>query len=96
MGWNQLTLTQPDMPLWNDIKTGDWVYFVHSYYAEPTDAAVIAATVTHGSQTVAAAIAKDNVMAMQYHPEKSAPAGLTMLSNFVQLVNTQKKAALAT
>jgi glutamine amidotransferase len=96
MGWNQLTLTQPDIPLWNTIQTGDWVYFVHSYYAEPQDPAVTAATVTHGTQTVAAAIAQDNVMAMQYHPEKSAPAGLKMLANFVELVNAQKKEALAT
>jgi glutamine amidotransferase len=90
MGWNQLTLTQPAMPLWQGIQTGDWVYFVHSYYADPADPTVIAATTTHGQQTVTAAIAKDNIMAMQYHPEKSAPAGLTMLANFVNLVNAQK------
>lgn len=96
MGWNQLTLTQSAMPLWDDIENRDWVYFVHSYYAEPQDPAVIAATVTHGTQTVTAAIARDNVMAMQYHPEKSAPAGLKMLANFVKLVNTQQKAALTT
>lgn len=89
MGWNQLTLTQPQMPLWQGIHTGDWVYFVHSYYADPADAAVIAANTTHGQQTVTAAIAKDNIMAMQYHPEKSAPAGLTMLSNFVNWVQTR-------
>ena len=90
MGWNQLALTQPDRPLWQGIQTGDWVYFVHSYYADPTDPTVIAATTTHGQQTVTAAVAKDNIMAMQYHPEKSAPAGLTMLANFVNLVNAQK------
>jgi glutamine amidotransferase len=89
MGWNQLTLTQPDLPLWHHINPGDWVYFVHSYYAVPQDPAVIAATATHGSQTVTAAIAQDNVMGMQYHPEKSAPAGLTMLANFVTLVHQQ-------
>jgi glutamine amidotransferase len=89
MGWNRLTLTQTETPLWRGIQTGDWVYFVHSYYADPADAAVIAATTTHGHQTVTAAIAKDNIMAMQYHPEKSAPAGLTMLANFVNLVKAQ-------
>ena len=89
MGWNQLTLTQPDIPLWQGIHNGDWVYFVHSYYAEPTDTAVVAATTCHGQQTVTAAVAKDNIMAMQYHPEKSAPAGLTMLSNFVNWVKSQ-------
>jgi glutamine amidotransferase len=95
MGWNQLTLTQPHIPLWNSIQTGDWVYFVHSYYAAPTDPAVTAATVTHGSQTVTAAIAHGNVMGMQYHPEKSAPAGLTMLANFVNLVNAQRPETVA-
>ena len=92
MGWNQLTLTQPDCPLWSGIQDGDWVYFVHSYYADPSDDRVIAATTTHGSQTVTAAIAQQNVMAMQYHPEKSAPAGLTMLANFVALVTAQSPA----
>lgn len=95
MGWNQLALTQPHCPLWSGVETGDWVYFVHSYYAEPADPAVIAATTTHGSQTVTAAIAQDNIMAMQYHPEKSAPAGLTMLANFVELVKAQTPAAKA-
>ncbi|MGF1567263.1 MAG: imidazole glycerol phosphate synthase subunit HisH [Nodosilinea sp.] len=87
MGWNQLTLTQPQHPLWQGVKDGDWVYFVHSFYAQPLEADVIAATATHGRQTVTAAVARDNVMAMQYHPEKSAPAGLIMLKNFVTLVN---------
>lgn len=89
MGWNQLTLTQPRMALWKGISTGDWVYFVHSFYAEPNDSAIIAATVTHGGQTVTAAIAQDNIMAMQYHPEKSAPKGLKMLDNFVALVKAR-------
>lgn len=92
MGWNQLTLTQPDIPVWQGIKDGDWVYFVHSFYADPAEPSVTAATVTHGSQTVTAAIAKDNLMAMQYHPEKSAPAGLTMLDNFVALVQAKELA----
>lgn len=92
MGWNQLTLTQPNIPVWQGIQDGDWVYFVHSFYAEPADPSVTAATVTHGSQTVTAAIAKDNLMAMQYHPEKSAPAGLTMLDNFVALVQAKELA----
>lgn len=94
MGWNQLDLTQPTCPLWQGVNNGDWVYFVHSFYAEPTDPSVIAATATHGSQTVTAAVAQDNVMAMQYHPEKSAPAGLTMLANFVALVNNPARTAL--
>jgi len=89
MGWNQLSLTQPDAPLWQQIDDGDWVYFVHSYYADPSNPQVTAATITHGSQTVTAAIAQDNVMAVQFHPEKSSTAGLQILSNFVATVQQQ-------
>ncbi len=84
MGWNQLELKQPDIKLWDNLGAEPWVYFVHSYYVEPADPAVRAATVTHGSQTVTAAIARDNVMAVQFHPEKSSSAGLQMLANFVR------------
>lgn len=90
MGWNQLQLTQPVMPLWQQLPANPWVYFVHSYYVEPTDAAVRAATITHGSQTVTAAVAHDNLMAVQFHPEKSSTAGLKILANFVELVNSRQ------
>lgn len=87
MGWNQLEFTQPDVPLWQKLAPQPWVYFVHSYYVDPIDPSVKAATVTHGSQTVTAAVARDNLMAVQFHPEKSSSAGLQMLANFVSLVN---------
>jgi imidazole glycerol-phosphate synthase subunit HisH len=90
MGWNQLQLTQPQLPLWRDLAIDPWVYFVHSYYAAPIDPQINAATITHGSQTVTAAIARDNLMAMQFHPEKSSLSGLQILSNFVALVQAQK------
>lgn len=86
MGWNQLDYTQSHLPLWNRLDPNPWVYFVHSYYVDPVDPQLNAATITHGSQTVTAAIAKDNVMAVQFHPEKSSTTGLTMLENFVELV----------
>ncbi len=85
MGWNQLNYTQPDIPLWQHLSPQPWAYFVHSYYVDPTDKEVRAATVTHGRQTVTAAIARDNLMAVQFHPEKSSTAGLQMLANFVNL-----------
>ncbi len=88
MGWNQLNITQPASPLWQQISSQDWVYFVHSYYVEPTDPEIRAATVTHGSQIVTAAIARNNLMAVQFHPEKSSRAGLRILSNFVQQVQS--------
>jgi len=89
MGWNQLEITQPGSPIWNQISYLPWVYFVHSYYVDPTDTSVKAATVTHGSQTVTAAIAQDNMMAVQFHPEKSSTSGLQILSNFVNGVQAK-------
>ncbi|MGB3401291.1 MAG: imidazole glycerol phosphate synthase subunit HisH [Microcoleaceae cyanobacterium] len=86
MGWNQLDYTQSHLPLWNHLKPHPWVYFVHSYYVDPVDPQLTAATITHGTQTVTAAIATGNVMAVQFHPEKSSTTGLTMLENFVELV----------
>ncbi|TAE58482.1 MAG: imidazole glycerol phosphate synthase subunit HisH [Nostocales cyanobacterium] len=86
MGWNQLQLTQPKSILWEHLPPNPWVYFVHSYYVDPIDPKVKAATVTHGSQTVTAAIAQDNLMAVQFHPEKSSNIGLQILSNFVAQV----------
>ena len=65
-----------------------WVYFDHSYYVDPIASSVTAATVTHGTQTVAAAIAQNNVMAVQFHPEKSSTTGLLMLANFVRLAES--------
>jgi len=96
MGWNQLALTQPDSLLWEGIDHAPWVYFVHSYYVAPADPAMVAATTTHGSQTVTAAIhgaALDsgcpNVMAVQFHPEKSAGSGLRLLANFAANVRSR-------
>ncbi|WP_017302958.1 imidazole glycerol phosphate synthase subunit HisH [Spirulina subsalsa] len=88
MGWNQLTLTQPNHLLWDKLPRDPYVYFVHSYYVDPVDPSVRAATVVHGSQTVTAAIARDNLAAVQFHPEKSSTSGLQILSNFVnQVIN---------
>lgn len=89
MGWNQLCLTQ-SIDLWQQLPQNPWVYFVHSYYAAPTDPTVNAAVITHGTQTVTAAIAHDNLMAVQFHPEKSSAAGLQLLANFVTLVEQRQ------
>lgn len=89
MGWNQLEIAQPDVPIWRQLPSQPWVYFVHSYYVDPVDPQIRAATITHGSQTVTAAIARDNLMAVQFHPEKSSTSGLQILSNFVAQVRTE-------
>lgn len=90
MGWNQLQVKDRSLPLWQDLPENPWLYFVHSYYVVPTDEAIQAATITHGTQTVTAAIARDNIMAVQFHPEKSSAVGLKILSNFVELVNQRQ------
>ncbi|MBC1241909.1 imidazole glycerol phosphate synthase [Nostoc linckia z18] len=86
MGWNQLQVTQPKSLLWEHLPSNPWVYFVHSYYVDPIEEEIRAATVTHGTQTVTAAIARENLMAVQFHPEKSSNIGLQILSNFVAQV----------
>ncbi|WP_421657240.1 imidazole glycerol phosphate synthase subunit HisH [Leptothermofonsia sp. ETS-13] len=90
MGWNQLQFIQPNLSLWQQLPPNPWVYFVHSYYVDPIDPTVRAATITHGTQTVTAAIARDNLMAVQFHPEKSSTAGLQILANFVRLVKAKQ------
>jgi glutamine amidotransferase len=88
MGWNELEFTQPNSVLWQQLSGNPRVYFVHSYYVDPVDPNIRAATVTHGSQIVTAAIARENLMAVQFHPEKSSTTGLQILSNFVAQVKT--------
>ena len=87
MGWNQLHFTQPQAPLWKVTPEESWMYFVHSYYVDPTESSMIAATITHGTQTIAAAIAHKNLMAVQFHPEKSSDSGMALLANFVRLAD---------
>ncbi len=84
IGWNTVTVRQPDAPLLAGISTGDYVYFVHSYYAAPEDSSLVALETTYGD-TFAAAVARGNLLATQFHPEKSQSAGLQMLKNFVAL-----------
>jgi glutamine amidotransferase len=80
MGWNQVQ--QNPHPLWQGIPQDSRFYFVHSYYAEPDAAAVVAATANY-AKPFACALAKDNVFAVQFHPEKSQTVGLQLLNNFL-------------
>lgn len=81
MGWNSLNITQPNCPLFRGVAAGSHVYFVHSYHVVPRDKSVIAATSDHGGPFVAA-IARGNLVATQFHPEKSQKVGLQLLKNF--------------
>jgi glutamine amidotransferase len=83
MGWNQLDIARRP-PVLKDIERGTYVYFVHSYYVKPQDADVIATTTDYGGQ-FCSMIWKDNVVASQFHPEKSQAHGLKILRNFASL-----------
>jgi glutamine amidotransferase len=86
MGWNEVHQTM-DHPLWHDIPDGDRFYFVHSYYAEAEGNPDIAGRTRYGVD-LAAAVARDNIFAVQFHPEKSARAGLQLLKNFANWTGT--------
>jgi imidazole glycerol-phosphate synthase subunit HisH len=82
MGWNEVLQDRPHA-LWDGIPDRSRFYFVHSYYPAPGDAAVSAARCMYGAPFTCA-IARDNIFAVQFHPEKSQAAGLHLLSNFVR------------
>jgi imidazole glycerol-phosphate synthase subunit HisH len=82
MGWNRVLQTQPHA-MWDGIDDGSWFYFVHSYYASPSDARHSAGEADYGGRFTAA-LARDNIFATQFHPEKSADAGLALYRNFLR------------
>jgi glutamine amidotransferase len=81
MGWNQVRQTI-DHPLWQGIEQNARFYFVHSYYVDCADRSLVAGSCDYGA-TFDAALARDNLFAVQFHPEKSADAGLRLLRNFL-------------
>jgi imidazole glycerol-phosphate synthase subunit HisH len=81
MGWNQVFQTQPHV-LWAGVPDASWFYFVHSYYARPSDARHSAGEADYGARFTAA-VARDNIFATQFHPEKSADQGLALYRNFL-------------
>jgi len=82
MGWNRVRQAQQH-PLWNGVADQDYFYFVHSYYAVPADAAHTFGETEYGA-AFSCAVGRDNIFATQFHPEKSASAGLQLYKNFVQ------------
>ena len=85
MGWNQVWQRSHDglrHPVWGDVTDGSWFYFVHSFYARPSDARHSAGEAEYGAR-FSAAIARDNIFATQFHPEKSADQGLSLYRNFL-------------
>ena len=84
MGWNTINFAKSH-PLLEGVKDHSYVYFVHSYYPQPTDPDVIVATTEYGVK-FPSMVAKKNIFATQFHPEKSSKIGLTMLKNFVRII----------
>ena len=84
MGWNALELKSGGHALLQAAGgPNTYVYFVHSFHAVPSEPGVVKATVQHGSNVVTAAVSRDNVMATQFHPEKSQGAGIALLRRFL-------------
>ncbi|HQC42282.1 MAG TPA: imidazole glycerol phosphate synthase subunit HisH [Verrucomicrobiota bacterium] len=85
IGWNSISILNPACPLYKGIVPGSYVYFVHSFYPVPEDAS-IAATQTEYVDTFTSGVWRDNVFAVQFHPEKSQQVGLRILRNFLGLI----------
>ena len=81
MGWNSLDIAKPDDPLMRGVRQGDYVYYVHSFYATGCDSALVASS-RYGGATVAGAVRRGSVCGAQFHPEKSGEIGLRILANF--------------
>jgi glutamine amidotransferase len=82
MGWNRVHQSRAH-PLWDGVPDDAWFYFVHSYHAAPANPEHVLGTAEYGHE-FAAAIARDNIAAFQFHPEKSQNTGMTLLGNFAQ------------
>jgi glutamine amidotransferase len=82
IGWNRVTWAHAMHPVCAGVAQHSWFYFVHSYYAQPSDARHSAASADYGG-VFTAAVARDNIFATQFHPEKSASAGLALYRNFL-------------
>lgn len=91
IGWNELRFGPAGATLAAGLAEPIYVYFVHSYVARPADAAIVAAVTDYDGELVAA-VARDNVWAVQFHPEKSSAAGLRMLANFVETAHADQQA----
>ncbi len=84
MGWNEVEILRAEGALSAFVGERPYFYFVHSYHAVPADPGLVAATCQHGPHRITAAVQRDNVLATQFHPEKSQEAGLRLLGAFLR------------
>jgi glutamine amidotransferase len=85
MGWNQLRLVRKPAAL-ADVPDGSWVYFLHSYFPQPADESIVATTTSYGIDFVSS-VARDNVYAGVFHPEKSQRVGLALVQGFIRTLS---------
>ena len=88
IGWNQVHLTHPH-PVFKNIPQGSYFYFVHSYFADPVDRQTVIGTTNYGD-TFCSVLAVDNILATQFHPEKSGQIGLTIYDNFMKWIRQKR------
>ena len=86
MGWNNVSINKK-VPLTNNFNEGSYFYFVHSFYAAPDSSDVVAATTEYGLD-FCSAVAQGNLVATQFHPEKSGPMGIRLYANFLRMVGS--------
>ncbi len=92
IGWNTIEPTQPAAALWRDLAANPHVYFVHSFYPAPEDSKIVAAHCEYGGRFAAVVTGPGPLLAVQFHPEKSQRAGLTLLRNFIASIATPARA----
>ncbi len=90
IGWNQIVPVAREAPLWRGVPADPHMYFVHSFYPEPSEVFHVAANCHYGRTFAAASVGPGPLLATQFHPEKSQAAGLALLRNFVQAVVVAK------
>jgi glutamine amidotransferase len=89
IGWNQVHIRRQS-PLLDGLADGSYVYFVHSYYVEPTEDDIILTTTDYGLN-FASIVGRDNIFGIQFHPEKSQDVGMRILSNFVAMIEESER-----
>jgi glutamine amidotransferase len=92
MGWNQIDQTRA-LPLYDGVTDHSYAYFVHSYYVEPREDALVAATTDYGLR-FASIVARENIVAIQFHPEKSQDVGERILSNWLRMAGLSRPGAV--
>lgn len=83
MGWNNASVSHPENPSWTGLGNDPFFYFVHSYFPSPEDESIIATRTSYGASSFASSIQKGEILATQFHPEKSQENGLKLLGNFI-------------